>query len=140
MDDYIDHIKNLVCNFRQAVEVALMHKELLKIKPFNNFPKGCCDDTSDLLAEYLFEKGITTENVCGTYRKGGFDNKFSHAWLETKEGIIIDITLDQFNTFKNTYPKVYVGRYDYFYNNLDIDRRTVMNESYFYNKDDRLII
>ena len=71
------------------------------------------------MAEYLFEKEITTENVCGTYRKGGFDNKFSHAWLETKEGIIIDITLDQFKIFKNIYPNVYVGRYDYFYNNLD---------------------
>ena len=30
MDDYIDHIKNLVCNFRQAVEGALTLKNYYK--------------------------------------------------------------------------------------------------------------
>lgn len=37
------------------------------------------------------------------------------------------------------YPKVYVGSNNEFYNNLDIDRRILMDETYFYNKDIRLI-
>lgn len=97
----MDYIERYAFKFRQAIEKALVNNEFYRIRPFNNFPIGCCNDASDLLAEYLFENGIKTKNICGTYRNGGFYDKYSHAWLETKEGIIIDITLDQFNDSSN---------------------------------------
>ena len=34
---------------------------------YRRFPRACCGDTSDLLAQYLLDKGIKTDYVCGTY-------------------------------------------------------------------------
>jgi hypothetical protein len=58
---------------------------------------GCCGDASDFLAQYLSENGIQTMSVFGTYDIDGFDRKYPHAWLQINNGIIIDITGDQFS-------------------------------------------
>lgn len=62
---------------------------------FCRFPKGCCGDTALLLWKFL-----QTE-FCGKYDedikyKSGMKGKQTHAWLEFKNAIVIDITADQF--------------------------------------------
>lgn len=66
-----------------------------------DFPCGCCGDTSEVLQVVLYNRlGITTHYISGThYSEEGpssIGNGASHAWLEF-EGMIIDITADQFN-------------------------------------------
>ena len=46
-----------------------------------------------MLSQYLLEHGIETRQVNGTCRK---DSHWHHVWLETEDGIVIDITGDQF--------------------------------------------
>jgi len=57
---------------------------------FENFPRGCCGDSSELLSKFLFDKGFETNYVWGMHRGQ------SHAWLEYHD-YYIDITADQFN-------------------------------------------
>lgn len=58
-----------------------------------HFPSGCCDFSSELLAVKLQEKDPSNcyQYVCGQDELGCY-----HAWVECN-GIIIDITADQFN-------------------------------------------
>ncbi|MEE2602551.1 MAG: hypothetical protein VX595_05740 [Pseudomonadota bacterium] len=74
----------------------------------SQFPSGCCGDASQTLATYLHsELGIVCDYVHG--EKGGKNNEIgSHAWLEI-EGIVIDITADQFNDRGYNLHNVYVG-------------------------------
>ena len=58
-----------------AIEIAKDAGEFDNDFAFPRFPKGCCGDTSDLLAEYLAQHDIYTYYVCG--QKG----TQSHAWL-----------------------------------------------------------
>lgn len=65
-----------------------------------------------MLAQYLLDKGIKTDYVCGTYWGKPDGNGQSHAWLMVDKYIIIDITGDQFSgksTFLNYDKSVYVG-------------------------------
>lgn len=72
------------------------------------FPSGCCGDASQTLATYLYsELGITCDYVHGKY--GGRDNEIeSHAWLEA-DGVVVDITGDQFKDYGYELQDVYVG-------------------------------
>ena len=107
----------LAVNYRNAIEIALNNNELDFIPLFDNFPKGSCGITCDLLGEYLLRNGYATKYVCGTkYGNTPFDSQ-SHAWL-LYNNIIIDITGDQFkNDSKYLYNnnKVYVGEENDFY-------------------------
>ena len=71
----LDKIKVLATSFRGAIEIAKDAGEFDNDFAFPRFPKGCCGDTSDLLAEYLAQHDIYTYYVCG--QKG----TQSHAWL-----------------------------------------------------------
>ena len=71
----LDKIKVLATSFRGAIEIAKDAGEFDNDFVFPRFPKGCCGDTSDLLAEYLAQHDIYTYYVCG--QKG----TQSHAWL-----------------------------------------------------------
>lgn len=62
---------------------------------FLRFPKGCCGDTSVLLWKYLQIKFNGRFDRYIKYKCG--IKKQSHAWLEYQDGIIIDITADQFS-------------------------------------------
>lgn len=121
-------IKNLAAQFRQGIECAI---ECGAITPRSTrttlpqFPRGCCEIASDLLAEYLLENGIITHCVHGEYDFDYRENKYPHTWLETNDGYIIDITADQFQN-QPGFEKVllsscYVGRdrgiYDLFSRN-----------------------
>lgn len=95
----ITEIRRLASSFRKAIEEAVESgdislKTTKSTMPF--FPKGCCDVASDLLAQYLLEEGIHTKTVHGEYYYDNWENKFPHTWLETEDGIIVDITADQF--------------------------------------------
>lgn len=83
----IDEIKIEV---RKARAIFELHHNQISKTFFGNFPYGSCGSSSDILAEYLIEKGA--QNV--EYVYGERDN-YSHGWLEIK-GLIIDITGDQF--------------------------------------------
>ncbi len=125
-------IKNLAAQFRQGIECAI---ECGAITPRSTrttlpqFPRGCCEIASDLLAEYLLENGIVTHCVHGEYYFDYRENKYPHTWLETNDGYIIDITADQFRSqpgFEKTLlPSCYVGHnrgvYDSFSSNKRID-------------------
>lgn len=87
-------------------EATLIRRALEQIAPtlecLQSFPHGACGNASVLLGEWLIRKGI--EGV--EYVSGGSDEIKSHAWLEC-DGLIIDITADQFGTGM---PPVFVGR------------------------------
>ena len=115
----MSNLKLLATHFRAAIDKALSVGEFDKDLSFRQFPRACCGDTSDLLAQYLLDNGIKTYYVCGNYY---FDdvtmNAQSHAWLWTADKTIIDITGDQFkydSTFLNYDIPVYVGREDKFH-------------------------
>ena len=83
----------LVRQFRLALDTAWEGGMFRKLYPFNNFSNDCCGHTCDLLSQYLLEHGIETKQVNGTYIN---DNQWHHVWLITENGIVIDITGDQF--------------------------------------------
>lgn len=121
-------IKRLVKQFRDAVDTARYAGDFAKDFSFCKFPRGCCGDTSDLLAQFLLKNGIRTYYVCGTCRNGLFENIQSHAWLLTDHHTIIDITGDQFKDnpdFLNYDKSVYVGLADEFHKLFKVEGRDI---------------
>jgi hypothetical protein len=121
-------IRQLVNQFRNAIDVARDAGEFDEDYSFYKFPRGCCGDASDLLAQFLLENGVKTYYVCGTYRDGGFENFQSHAWLLTDNKIIIDITGDQFryNIDLLNYDKsAYVGPKGDFHRLFEVEDRNI---------------
>lgn len=125
----ISKIKLLATHFRSAIDTALSEGKFDKDFSFYNFPRACCGDASELLAQYLLSNGIKTYYVCGNYY---FDditmNSQSHAWLWTADRTIIDITGDQFkhdSTFLNYDIPVYVGPKDEFHKLFKVENRDV---------------
>lgn len=90
--------------FRNAIEKS--KKDFESDDIMHNFPYGCSKDASVLLANYFFiNYGKTSINVIGT------SGLSTHSWLEI-DGIIYDITADQYED----YYSVYCGKYDRFHN------------------------
>jgi hypothetical protein len=121
-------IKRLVNQFRDAIDVAMVAGDFDEDLTFRRFPRGCCGDTNDLLAQFLMENGIRTYYVCGTNRDGSPENYQSHAWLLTDNHILIDITGDQFKynpDFLNYDKPVYVGIKDDFHRLFEVEDRDV---------------
>lgn len=121
-------IVQLATEFREAIDLAFEAGEFDSDIIFRSFPRGCCGDASDLLAQYLLENGIKTTYVCGTYWGEPEENGQSHAWLVTGRYTIIDITGDQFKrnpTFLNYDNPVYVGRKDKFHGLFEVEDRDV---------------
>jgi len=107
--------------FRKAIESAIETGDIT----YSNmlcFPVGCCGFASDLLQRYLYENGIITFYVSGTYGYG-WNNSESHTWLETENGTVIDITGDQYSNKRLKFKKpVYVGtRNNGFHNKFNLD-------------------
>ena len=76
----------------------------LPYRPFNEFPRGCCSDSSQILSEIINRK-LQLNSIVVSYDKGVSCHSDSHAWVEL-DGICIDITADQFCT---GIKPVYVG-------------------------------
>lgn len=87
-ENKIEIIKNYCIIFRSAIEKC--DKKLMPIS-FRNFPNGSCGDTVTLLGTYLFDNYMGEFNYVV-----GCKNGKSHAWLKNDEGLIVDITADQF--------------------------------------------
>ena len=99
-----DEIYNITEAFRMAILDAKYDRRFQYRDRMSNFPGGCCDDASDLLAYYLLEKyNIHTEQGNGVYR----DDNPEH------------ITATQF-MFCGAFKKdIYVGKSFYFYEELE---------------------
>ena len=78
----------------KEIQISLKHE-------FRNFPSNCCKTAAEKVMERLGFKGVD-----GLY----LDNKGSiyyHCWNMTRDGYIIDITVNQFN---NKLPEIYITK------------------------------
>ena len=107
--------------FRKAIETAIEAGDITYSNMLR-FPEGCCGFTSDLLQRYLYENGIITFYVSGSYGYA-WDNSESHTWLETENKTVIDITGDQYRNKKLRFTEpVYVGtRNNGFHDQFNLD-------------------
>ena len=115
-----DEIYNITEAFRMAILDAKYDRRFQYRDRMSNFPRGCCDDASDLLAYYLLEKyNIHTEQGNGVYRDDNPEHTTNHAWLIVNGESYIDITATQF-MFCGAFKKdIYVGKSFYFYEELE---------------------
>ncbi len=124
----VEELIGLVEQFRNAIDTAREKGSFFGDICFGEFPRACCGDASDLLAHYLLKNGIQTNYVCGNYYgdpEGGWQ---SHAWLELQNGIVIDITGDQFKyneLLLNYDVPVYVGKMDEFHALFEVEERDI---------------
>lgn len=101
----------IVHKFRAAIDHLSASGDL----PYflNRFPAGCCGITSELLGEYLNSLDIGTyDYICGEH------DGASQSWLEC-EGVIVDITSDQFDGR----PPIYIGAPDDWYDKWEESSR-----------------
>jgi hypothetical protein len=108
----------LAIEFRKAVECAQNEGAFNGNQILSRFPKGCCGEISSLLAKYLFENGINSYEVSGTFRSENPEETQSHAWLMLEGNTIVDITGDQFKNnplFQYFSKEVYIGPMNDFY-------------------------
>ena len=113
-------LEELVINFRKAIESAKANGEPGEL--FRKFPVGQCGHVSDLLAQYLIDKGIRPITyVNGTYCGKCGSVIQAHTWLVV-DGLVIDITGDQFKYHKmpltNDVP-IYIGPMTRYYQLFD---------------------
>ena len=120
----MEDIKNEAIKFRQAIDKT----EFSWRDRMHNFPGGCCDDTCDLFSFYLLEKyHIHTHQRVGYYEK----KITNHVWLIFDDGMIADLTGDQFPGWPAVYYGTECGRYDELEDKRD-------HENYGFREDDRL--
>lgn len=120
-------IHNIALTFRSAILKAKLNREFNISDRMHNFPGGCCDDSCDLFAYYLYNAyNIHTKQGNGVYRDNNPNNTTNHAWLIMNDGTIIDITADQFDFFEGYAEGVYVGKEIFFYKRLE-DKRILEN-------------
>ena len=111
-NSYLFSLYDIAYRFRLAIEMCLDNNELVGTLMLK-FPHGSCSYCSELLQRFYMENEIETLYVTGDH----FCPE-SHAWLETSEGIIIDITGDQYRNCQNEFfcdCPVYVGPKDSFH-------------------------
>ena len=97
-------LNQLVYEFRKALEIIVDKKMYGRLYLFESFPKGCCGYTSDLLATYLIDSGISRERI-QLLNSETKEEKYTHSWLMIDNRFFVDITADQFNG--KTYFKKY---------------------------------
>lgn len=106
-----ESIAEIVGRFRDAID------EIVETggapDHMQGFPRACCGSTSEMLGEYLNSLEIGEFQYVRADRRGA-----SHAWVEY-EGIVIDITSDQFQGR----PRVYVGAADVWYRGWKVDTK-----------------
>lgn len=109
---------DIAVSFRRAIVDARDERAFSFRDRMSRFPNGCCDDTADLFAHFLYHKyGIVSTRIDGTHYDDNPDNNCSHSWQEI-DGLIIDLTGSQFryDTVYINYDKdVYIGPMDAFH-------------------------
>lgn len=134
----ISCIKQMVSNFREAIEKAYDAGDFDSESPMKRFPQGCCGDVAVLVGEYLVNKGIRNLwYVCGNHypdtgdKEDDYEGFQSHAWISVGEpfdskSLIVDITGDQFkfnSEYGNYSVPVYVGTIDDFHRLFEVENR-----------------
>ena len=120
-------IFNLASRFRSAIMDAKNDEAFPSNCRMSNFPIGCCDDTADLFAHFLYhEHGTISIRVDASYHDGNPENNSSHSWQEIA-GTVIDLTGSQpqfrYNpSFLNYDRDIYVGPMDDFHSMFKINR------------------
>ena len=101
----VEYLEAIAFEFRKALEFVVDERQYGQLTIFRYFPMGCCQYTSDLLAEYMMSKGIPEECIrmveCETMYEG-----YTHCWLLIDNTYYVDISADQFNG------KVYFEKYE----------------------------
>ena len=101
-----------VARFRHALETL----DKRRVPPtLAEFPLGSCGDVCEILAEHLKEFGFGLFD----YVMGINDIGKTHAWLE-QDGVIIDITADQFSGFSE---KTYICKTGKFHEQFSVQER-----------------
>lgn len=91
-------VKQHACKFRIAIEKAKVAGEFDSYLSFSRFPRACCGDASDLLAQFFLENEINSTYVWGNrYFDDPEEGTQSHAWILV-DGLIVDITGDAFHS------------------------------------------
>lgn len=85
--------KLIAAKVRSAIDDAAAECEFSRLHPFDHFPRDCCEHACDILSYMLSMAGIRTVQINGTCTS---DASWHHVWLRTDDGLIIDITEDQF--------------------------------------------
>lgn len=130
-------IYKIAVAFRAAIVSAKYDRRFHYRDRMSNFPGGCCDDSCDLLAYYLYTTyKIRTRQGIGTYRDNDPNNTTDHAWLIMYDNTIIDITGDQFRYCAGYTDEVYVGVETLFYKKLE---RKQVRDNYDITKAARLL-
>lgn len=112
MENSVLFLKDLAKLFYAAIVEAKL--EFSMRDRMSRFPRGCCDDASDLFGYYLLhEHNIHSFQCKGRYEDDNPENTTNHVWLLV-EGIIIDLTYSQFFPEE----KMYVGEINEFYQSL----------------------
>jgi hypothetical protein len=86
-----DKIRELAKKFRESI--LKCEKSELPLS-LSNFPTGSCSDASMLLGTY-FKNNDINGFIQIKGKRGEVDSFETHYWLE-KDGILVDITADQF--------------------------------------------
>lgn len=111
--------QSLATNFRNMIERARNERRFPIRDRMSGFPRGCCDDATDLFAHHLWIKyGLKSVRVDGSYYDDDPEKNIWHTWLEI-DGIIVDLTSDQFPKYKN----IYVGKEDDFHSMFEVKRQ-----------------
>lgn len=117
-----NNYKCLDTNFEPVVQAAIIIRKLLDEakntflkddNQFQRFPDGCCSDTAVLLKQFIQDRFEGKYNQEIKYRNGnvhredikrnglkipkGLNKEQSHAWIEYRDEVIIDITANQFS-------------------------------------------
>ena len=130
------NIYKIAVALRAAIVSAKYDRRFHYRDRMSNFPGGCCDDSCDLLAYYLYTTyKIRTRQGVGTYRDNDPNNTTGHAWLIMDDNSIIDITGDQFRYCAGYTDEVYVGTETLFYKKLE---RKQIQDNYDITQDFRL--
>ena len=89
-------LNEIAYEFRKALEVISSKQLYGRLTIFKDFPNGCCGYTSDLLATYFIENGISGKRI-QLLNAESKEEEYTHYWLMIDNRLFVDITADQFS-------------------------------------------
>lgn len=138
-----NEIRRLAIKFRNAIEIVKSSDNFYKgqtgrVDKMTYFPRGCCDDATDLFGYYLLDYfGIDSKQENGVLFSDNLNEKTNHVWLIFEDtDFIVDLTYDQFKEYHCEKEKIFVGPKSDFYLQTK-DNKIYSN--YNFSKDGRLM-
>ena len=112
-------LSQVVAEFRSAFhELVLSGHWFDNMTISRDFPKGCCDDSSLLLAAYLHDEGFPGALRISGSSGGNHGELVSHVWLKFGDQFI-DITGSQFEDYDQ--PEILITEHDDFLSTFKIE-------------------